>query len=598
MPAFDLTLLRALSDAIIAISFVTIAVGIVWYMRHRLGMVGEYRRVAWLFSRFIFAAGLCHLIAVMAQSYPLDGLEAFAAAATAVLAAGAVMLIWPRLPALSALPSSQELAAVNERLRREAEAHEATLRELELSRGELESRVEQRTQELTLAKARFETALHGAKIYVFSQDRDLKYTWMYGAIGETAASGMIGRTDGELLVGPERETIVALKRRVLATGEPADCEVSTVVPGRRALFALHVDPAFGKDGAIDGVMCAAVDISRIRSLESEQRRLTDELGTALQRYEAALRGSHVTVYTHDLRLRYTTVSNSLFGLDADAIVGRLDSEIVPPDSAAQMAALKRGVLDRGKPDDAEIRVVHGGAEHWYDMHIEPLRDTDGEIVGLTCAAVDITARKAGEAHMRDIMRELTHRSKNLLAVIQAMARQTARHSTTTEEFLERFAARLQAISASHDLLVLESWHGASLSELVRAQLAHYLDRESAQVSVEGPALLLKPEAAQGLSLAIHELATNAAKYGGLSTPAGRVVIQWRMIEDAAGDGVEVVWAESGGPEVKPPDRRGFGSMVIERNLAHALEADVNLEFPPAGVRCRVRIPVSSLAGGR
>jgi two-component sensor histidine kinase len=183
-------------------------------------------------------------------------------------------------------------------------------------------------------------------------------------------------------------------------------------------------------------------------------------------------------------------------------------------------------------------------------------------------------------------------------VIQAMARQTARHSTTTEEFLERFAARLQAISASHDLLVLESWHGASLSELVRAQLAHYLDRESAQVSVEGPALLLKPEAAQGLSLAIHELATNAAKYGGLSTPAGRVVIQWRMIEDAAGDGVEVVWAESGGPEVKPPDRRGFGSMVIERNLAHALEADVNLEFPPAGVRCRVRIPVSSLAGGR
>jgi PAS domain S-box-containing protein len=506
-----------------------------------------------------------------------------------------VALIWPLLPALASLAPSRQLSEVNERLRREAEAHEATLRELELSRRELETRVEERTRELSLVKARFETALHGAKVYVFSQDLDLKYTWMYGALDEAAAAGMVGRTDAELLPLPERDTVTALKRGVLTSGEPADCEVSTVLPDRRALFALHVDPICRDDGAIDGIMCAAIDISRIRSLESEQRRLTDELGTTLQRYETALRGSHVTVYTQDRNLRYTSISNPLFGREIGDVVGHLDEDILPPEISLPIAAIKRRVLESGQPKDSEFRVVHDGHTHWYDTHIEPLRDASGKIVGLTCAAVDITSRKAGEAHLREIMRELTHRSKNLLAVIQAMARQTARHAETTEGFLQQFSARLQALAASHDLLVQESWHGASLSELIRSQLGHHLDREGSQVSMRGPAVLLKPEAAQSLGLAIHELATNAAKYGGLSIPTGRVSIAWRV---QPGDGIEIVWAESGGPDVAEPKRRGFGSLVVERNLARSLEADIKLEFLPEGARCRMFIPAMNLAAGR
>ncbi len=594
----DLLLLHAVADAIIVIAFFAIPVGIVWYMRHRFGLLREYRVVAWLFCGFIFAAGVSNLLGLLSLWYPIHGLHGAAKLATALFSAGAVILIWPLLPALARLPSSRQLSDVNERLRHEAQAHETTLRELELSRRELETRVDERTRELRLAKARFETALHGAKVYVFSQDSDLRYTWMYGAIDKVAAAKMIGRTDDELLPALERDAVVDLKRRVLATGEPEDGEVSTVLPGRRALFALHVDPTFGPDGAIDGIMCAAIDISRIRSLESEQRRLTDELGTALQRYETALRGSHVTVYTQDRRLRYTTVSNAMFGREAGDIIGRLDQDILPPESSAPMIALKRVVLDSGQPKDGEFRIVHGGAVHWYDTHIEPLRDIGGEIIGLTCAAVDVTGRNASEAHLRDIMRELTHRSKNLLAVIQAMARQTARHAGTFEGFIDQFSARLQALAASHDLLVQESWHGASLSELVRSQLGHYLDREGSQVSVEGPALLLKPEAAQSLGLAIHELATNAAKYGGLSVPSGRVSIDWRLLPANEGDGVEVMWTETGGPSVAAPRQRGFGSLVIERNLARSLEADIKLEFPPEGARCRMLIPASNLAIGR
>lgn len=498
---------------------------------------------------------------------------------------------------LMRMPSARQLAEVNERLRREAEAHEATLRELEAARSELESRVEERTEELTLVKARFETALHGANVYVFSQDRDLRYTWMSSPRGE-AAEDMIGKTDAELKLSSEQGKVMDIKRKVLETGEPAHCEVSYVLPSQRGMFALHIDPTYAPDSQIDGIMCAAIDIGSIRTLQSEQRRLTEELGSALQRYETALRGSNVTVFTQDMNLRYTSVSSKMFGRTIEEIIGQTDNDILPVASRVPIVELKREVLEKGEARDGEFRIADGDTVRWYDFHIEPLRNVSGVIIGLTCAAVDISGRKTGEAHLRELLREITHRSKNLLAVIQSMARQTARHSDSMDNFLEHFSARLQALSASHDLLVQESWHGASLFELVRSQLGHYIDGKATQVSLQGPAVLLKPEAAQSLGLALHELATNAGKYGALSVPAGHVEIDWRMLPPVEGDGVEIVWSESGGPPVDTPDHRGFGTLVIERNLSRSLDADVGLTFAPDGLQCRMRIPPTNLVAGR
>lgn len=594
----DLLGLHVASDAVIALAFFAIPIGLLWYLRHRLGLLREYRLVAWLFGGFILAAGTSHLIGIFAIWYPLYGLQGLSKGITAILSGAAVVLLWPLLPALVKLPSSRQLAEVNDRLRREAEAHEATLRELEGARSDLETRVVERTKELSLVKARFETALLGARVYVFSQDRELRYTWMYSPRGEAAAAAMIGRTDDDLVPSPEHDMVVGLKRRVLASGQAEDCEVSYLMPEQGALFALHVDPTFGPDGKVDGIMCAAINIGRIRSLESEQRRLAQELSTAVQRYETALRGSNVTVYTQDRDLRYTSVSSAIFGREPDAIVGRLEDDILPPESRLAVVGLKRAVLDGGQAQDGEVRVNDGAVVRWYDFHIEPLRDVTGAISGLTCAAVDISGRKAGEAHLRDLMREITHRSKNLLAVIQAMARQTARHAGTTDDFLEQFGARLQALAASHDLLVQESWYGASLTELVRSQLGHHLDREGARVVVEGPNVLLLPEGAQSLGLALHELATNAAKYGALSVPTGRVNISWRRLPPSDGWGLEVDWAESGGPAVAEPVHRGFGMLVIERNLVRSLDAEVSLTFAPEGLRCRIAIPAANLAAGR
>jgi PAS domain S-box-containing protein len=307
-----------------------------------------------------------------------------------------------------------------------------------------------------------------------------------------------------------------------------------------------------------------------------------------------LHGSNVTVFTHDRHLRYTSISNPLFGREVGEIIGRGDDEILPAENLAVIAALKRAALDSGLPKDGEVRVNEGTAIRWYDLHIEPLRDGAGAIVGLTCTAVDITERKEGEAHLRLLMRELTHRSKNLLAVIQAMARQTARHVGSIDGFLDQFSARLQALARSHDLLVQEEWHGVALAELVRSQLAPYLDRSGSQIAVEGPPVMLRPEAAQSLGLALHELAVNAVKFGALSTPSGRISIVWTWQPHGERPAVGIVWTEAGGPAVGAPVQRGFGSLVVERNLARALEAGVELTFDREGVRCRITIPLTQL----
>jgi PAS domain S-box-containing protein len=437
-------------------------------------------------------------------------------------------------------------------------------------------------RETAPGRARFEDALRAAAVYVFSQDKNLQSLRVHSPPGAPDVPG------------PDGEEVLAIKRKVLASGEPQEIEAFYTMPEGRVLFWLRVDPAFGPDGKVDGIACRAIDITRMRSLDREQTGVITELQTMLQRYETALRGSDVTVFTQDPALRYTSISNPFFGREVREIIGHADEEIVPGDNAAALAALKRAALDSGLPKGGEVRINDGNGIHWYDLHIEPVRDGTGAIAGLTCTAVDITERKEGEAHLRLLMRELTHRSKNLLAVIQAMARQTARHSGSIDSFLDQFGARLQALARSHDLLVQEEWHGVPLAELVRSQLAPYLDRGGSQIAVDGPNVMLRPEAAQSLGLALHELAINAVKFGALSTPSGRISIAWAWKAGGEPAAVEIVWAETGGPTVSTPVHRGFGSLVVERTLARALEAGVELSFDATGVRCRILIPVTQL----
>jgi len=330
----------------------------------------------------------------------------------------------------------------------------------------------------------------------------------------------------------------------------------------------------------------------IASLEARVARRTRALHEANQRFQLALDSSHVTVFSQDRDLAYSWISQSFRDLPPERIVGRSDADFLPPEAAAQLHRLKRGVISTGEPARAEIRIDFPPETVWQDVTLVATLAADGAVSGLIGAMVDISERKHFESHIRLLMRELTHRSKNLLAVIQAVMRQTASHAASVEDFTGRFAARLDALAGAYDLLIKDGWRGATMEELVRSQLAHYTDRQDSQIDIAGPVLRVPPDATQNIGMALHELATNAAKFGALSVPVGRVRVHWQVERDAQGaPSCRICWRESGGPPVLPPSRRGFGQVVIERAVARSVGGTVSLLYNPAGVEWTLAFPL-------
>ena len=254
------------------------------------------------------------------------------------------------------------------------------------------------------------------------------------------------------------------------------------------------------------------------------------------------------------------------------------------------AAVLRGEMvfletQRQRKDGALVDVAISGA---------PLRDTHGDIIGISVIHRDITPQRQHEEQMRLVMRELAHRSKNLLAIILSMAAQTARNSPALPEFNARFTQRLQGLAHSHDLLVQQNWRGAPIRELIKSHLEPFLEQDRTRVTFEGPDVVVDPKAAQNIGLALHELATNASKYGALSGAAGHVAIKWGATAQGA---FALEWRECGGPRVKAPKRRGFGQTVLERLTSQALEGKASLSFASEGVVWRIEIPGGYLVDG-
>ncbi|MCB2076407.1 MAG: CHASE domain-containing protein [Novosphingobium sp.] len=194
-----------------------------------------------------------------------------------------------------------------------------------------------------------------------------------------------------------------------------------------------------------------------------------------------------------------------------------------------------------------------------------------------------------QSSIRDsLTRELNHRVKNTLANVLSIVSLTRRRSVDLDDFAESLTARIRALSATHDLLSQSNWTSAALGEVIRSELAPYIEGDEAHVEISGPDINLAPNDALSLGLAIHELATNAAKYGALGSPEGKVIVNWRELTS---DRAEVHWREEGGPPVHEPTRRGFGRDLIEKIVAHELQSKVDLQFRPEGVECRLVVPV-------
>jgi two-component sensor histidine kinase/PAS domain-containing protein len=568
----DLLALHAVSDGLIALSYLVIPAAILVFMRRRTDLPDGARWVGLLFMAFIVAGAATHLAALATLWVPAYGAEGLVKAGAAGISLATAIAVWPQLPKLLVLPSPVTLERANAAL---AEAN-----------ARLEAKVAERTHELQMIRQRFEQALSRSNITVSIQDRDLKYTWVHNPRPWTAGQ-MLGHTDHDLLPGDLAEQTETLKRRAVRTGEAGTMALSLPVGDEGSLYLdLTVSPTRDTLGRIDGVLCTTLDFTEQRLYDIRLTAMAARLADAHRRFELALEGSSITVFEQDRDLRYSYMYNPPPGTTAEDFLGLTDAEIFPEDDLDKLVPPKRRVLAEGGHGNVELEVTIAGRPRFYDLRLEAKTGSAGVVQGVVGTAVDLTERRESERQLRLIMRELTHRSKNLLAVIQAMARQTAARSETMEAFVGSFSARLQAMAASHDLLVSRSWAGVELDVLLRAQLAQSLDPDTPQIRIEGPRLTLSADTAQNLGLAFHELTTNAAKYGALYADDGRLTVTW----ERAGGKVRIRWEEWGGPPVEKPQRTGFGRMLLERLVGASLNGTVDLDFRADGLVCTLTFP--------
>ncbi|MGA7327323.1 MAG: HWE histidine kinase domain-containing protein, partial [Rhodomicrobium sp.] len=274
-----------------------------------------------------------------------------------------------------------------------------------------------------------------------------------------------------------------------------------------------------------------------------------------------------------------------------ALVGLGKAETLAAANRQAMRLLALGVLSAGFL--LALTIILSREISRRIKQAQALEETNAK---LAAAYVDINERERHEMQVNLLLREVNHRSKNMLAVVQAIARQTI--AADPDDFIKRFAERIQALAASQDLLIKNEWRGVDLHELARSQLGHFKDLVDKRVELRGPPLLISASAAQTIGVALHELATNAGKYGALSDDSGCVEVSWSLEPKEGGAKTFVIsWRERGGPAVTAPSQAGFGSIVLCRVAKESLDAQVELDYASTGLVWRLQCPVAEVMDG-
>jgi PAS domain S-box-containing protein len=337
-------------------------------------------------------------------------------------------------------------------------------------------------------------------------------------------------------------------------------------------------------------------VAEVNTLMAELRQTTNLLRESKDRLQLAFDVARLGSWQYDPLAR--TVSGDarcqkIFDVAKDEAVVEEILRPVHPDDAERLRAAIEAALDPIDPkrSAAEFRLRRRNGEiRWVEtLGLAYFEGAGRErrAVSMAGTAQDITERKEREEKEHLLMREINHRAKNMLSVVASIAHQTAARSP--DDFVERFSERIQALSANQDLLVRSEWSGVEIADLVRAQLAHFADLIGSRIAVRGPRRRLNPASAQAIGLALHELATNAGKYGALSTDQGRVDISWGTADDT----LTMSWTEREGPPVSAPQQRGFGSIVMEAMAERTLGGEVSLDYAPSGVAWRLTCPAGN-----
>jgi PAS domain S-box-containing protein len=329
---------------------------------------------------------------------------------------------------------------------------------------------------------------------------------------------------------------------------------------------------------------------------SERKQAEQDLQASKARLQLAMNAAQLGSWQYDpLRRVFSgdTRSQEILGIAENEAAFEEIMQRVHPDDVERVSTALAARLDPAdsKRSATEFRLQRGDGEvRWVETLGLAYFEGDGHerrAVSVVGTVADITERKEREEKEHLLMREINHRAKNMLSVVHAIARQTA--TNNLEDFIERFSERIQALSASQDLLVRNQWNGVEIEDLVRTQLAPFADLIGSRIAVHGAKLRLKAASAQAVGLVLHELATNAGKYGALSTARGRADVYWGI----EGNTFTMSWIESDGPPVSAPERRGFGTAVMEAMAEHSMDGTVDLEYPSSGLTWRLICPAAN-----
>lgn len=384
---------------------------------------------------------------------------------------------------------------------------------------------------------------------------------------------------------------------LLKTGQPIrDRELIFERPdGTRITILANLDPLFDDEGRLIGGVNCFQDITERKAAE-------ERLKAREEWYLDLLDALPAAIYTTDADGRITYYNQAavelsgrrpVLGSDEWCVSWRLRSADGTPlrhEDCPMAMALKTGEPIRGtekiaeRPDGTRVPIL---------PFPTPLRDASGALVGAVNMLLDISDRKRAEEQKNLLLRELAHRVNNTFAVILAITQQSLRTAPTPQAFAESFTARLQALAHAHSLLLAQDWTGADLAELVRGQVAPFRPDAGERLKIEGPKITLEPAQVIALGAVLHELATNACKYGALSVPDGRVELDWRVVAKDGVDHLHLAWTERGGPKVKRPSKNGLGSRIIRRGLPNA---KIDWRLSPLGVTCKIDLVLDRRKG--
>jgi PAS domain S-box-containing protein len=359
-------------------------------------------------------------------------------------------------------------------------------------------------------------------------------------------------------------------------------------------------PFYIKGEAVGTIWVVAHDQSR--RFDAEDLRVMTSLGTfaaaayqtlltlnSTQQIAAIVESSDDAILSKDLNgviTSWNRGAEQIFGYSSDEVIGKPVTILIPSERQDEEPAILERVRRGERIEHYEtVRLRKDGGRVDISLTVSPIKNAEGKTIGASKIARDITERKSSETQIAMLAREAEHRAKNVLATVQATVRLT--QSDTPEGLKSAIEGRIQALANVHRLFVQSRWTGAELNGLVAEELSPYCQNGDTRVRIDGPNLLLEPTTAQTIAVTLHELATNAAKYGALSVPTGHLHVEWSRATDGR---LALRWTETGGPPVKPPTRRGFGTRVMESMIRDQLKGEMRFEWRMEGLECEIALP--------